>query len=215
MQCQELEQVLEQNEGAPLSAVAAAHLESCGACRSLAADLQTIMSAARQLPAEINPPQRVWISLRSSLVAEGIIQEAAPAAGWLDALRAFFSSPRLATATVGLVIFGAAIAVWQTSPREPSVKFYSVNAAQPALVAAGNVLGAEERGVSGMIQIGDSTVDRSLRDNLAVQDGFIAACERRVREEPDNELAREYLSVAYQQKAQLLATMMDRARGAY
>jgi hypothetical protein len=39
---------------------------------------------------------------------------------------------------------------------------------------------------------------------------FIADCERRVREVPSDELAREYLTNAYQQKAQLLSAMMDR-----
>jgi hypothetical protein len=41
-------------------------------------------------------------------------------------------------------------------------------------------------------------------------DDFIADCERRVKEEPQDDLAREYLSGAYQQKAELLAAMMDR-----
>jgi len=35
-------------------------------------------------------------------------------------------------------------------------------------------------------------------------------CERRVQAEPQDELAREYLSSAYRQKAQLLSAMMER-----
>jgi hypothetical protein len=35
-------------------------------------------------------------------------------------------------------------------------------------------------------------------------------CEKTVREDPRNEMAREYLYGAYQQKAELLAMMMDR-----
>lgn len=55
-----------------------------------------------------------------------------------------------------------------------------------------------------------SAVDTSLRQNLQQVDEFIADCERRVREVPSDELAREYLTNAYQQKAQLLSAMMDR-----
>jgi hypothetical protein len=35
-------------------------------------------------------------------------------------------------------------------------------------------------------------------------------CEKSVREEPENELARDYLYGAYQQKADLLAEMSER-----
>jgi hypothetical protein len=55
-----------------------------------------------------------------------------------------------------------------------------------------------------------SAVDNSLRQNLEQVDEFIADCERRVREVPSDDLAREYLTNAYQQKAQLLSAMMDR-----
>jgi len=36
-------------------------------------------------------------------------------------------------------------------------------------------------------------------------------CEKDVREQPENEMAREYLYGAYQQKAELLSTAMDRS----
>jgi siroheme synthase (precorrin-2 oxidase/ferrochelatase) len=55
-----------------------------------------------------------------------------------------------------------------------------------------------------------SAVDASLQQNLQQVNEFIADCERRVKEEPKDELAREYLTNAYQQKAQLLSAMMDR-----
>jgi len=43
-------------------------------CRqSFAADLTSIVSAARKLPAEVSPPARVWISLRAQLEKEGIL----------------------------------------------------------------------------------------------------------------------------------------------
>jgi len=52
----------------------------------------------------------------------------------------------------------------------------------------------------------------SLRQNLKSLNQFIEECRRRLKEDPNDELAREYLSVAYQQKAELLSAMLDRGR---
>ena len=57
----------------------------------------------------------------------------------------------------------------------------------------------------------DAAVTASIRRNLSIVDNFIQICEKSVREQPDNELAREYLYGAYQQKAELLATAMNRS----
>jgi hypothetical protein len=57
----------------------------------------------------------------------------------------------------------------------------------------------------------DAAVADSIRRNLGIVDNFIAMCEKSVREQPDNEVAREYLYGAYQQKAELLATATSRS----
>ncbi len=208
MQCQELEQELERSGGGPLPAGAAVHVESCVNCRNLVADLDSIAAAARELPGEVEPPARVWAALEAQLAAEGILQTEPAAAGWWEALLAFFASPGLATATVGLLIIGAALAVWKTGPSSRPL-----TAEQPAFAAASNTLRGEERGLAAQPAKNDSAVDRSLRENLVIVDDFIAECERRVQEEPDNDQAREFLSNAYQQKAELLAAMMDPSGG--
>ena len=56
----------------------------------------------------------------------------------------------------------------------------------------------------------NSVVNASLHQSMAIVDNNIALCEKSVREEPENELAREYLYDAYQQKADLLAEMSER-----
>jgi hypothetical protein len=60
------------------------------------------------------------------------------------------------------------------------------------------------------VQRQDTAVTDSIRRNLQIVDNFIAMCEKDVREQPDNQMAREYLYGAYQQKAELLATAMNR-----
>jgi hypothetical protein len=56
----------------------------------------------------------------------------------------------------------------------------------------------------------NSLVTASLHENLAIVDNYIALCEKSVREEPQNEVARDYLYEAYHQKADLLAEMNER-----
>jgi hypothetical protein len=53
-------------------------------------------------------------------------------------------------------------------------------------------------------------MDVSLRQNLDIVDKFIVDCEQRVKDEPQDDLTREYLSGAYQQKAELISVMMER-----
>ena len=56
----------------------------------------------------------------------------------------------------------------------------------------------------------NQAVNASFSKNLQIVDKYIAMCEKSVREEPENELARDYLYGAYQQKADLLAEMSER-----
>jgi hypothetical protein len=119
----------------------------------------------------------------------------------------------MATATVGLLILFAAVlqlrndndaAVNAPLSMQPSMM------ASESFAATRSVLDDQEPVARGMILASTAPVDASLRDNLQQVDDFIADCERRVKEEPQDDLAREYLSGAYQQKAELLAAMMDR-----
>jgi DNA-directed RNA polymerase specialized sigma subunit len=55
-------------------------------------------------------------------------------------------------------------------------------------------------------------VDASLRQNLRTINEFIAECEARLKQNPRDQLTREYLNMAYQQKAELLNAMMDTGR---
>ena len=63
-----------------------------------------------------------------------------------------------------------------------------------------------------MRKVDNSAVDNSLRENLATLNTFIKECRKRLQENPHDQLARDYLSAAYQQKAEILAAMMERGR---
>jgi hypothetical protein len=237
MQCKDVELVLEQEGIEPLPEEARAHLAECRDCRNYISDLTSLVDAAHKLPSEITPPDRVWISLRAQLEEEGIIRTPAdviPAepASWWQSIHAFFSNRVLATAMVGIVLAAAIvfqIRIDKSQRVVPPVQTAKTGAVLPVektpatepLVpqSTGDEFGRTARDLNdqepvatGMILSSASPVDASLRDNLKKVNEFIAECERRLKEQPQDELTREYLSAAYQQKAELLSAMIERGR---
>ena len=54
------------------------------------------------------------------------------------------------------------------------------------------------------------TVNVAFKKNLEIVDNYIAECEKSVQDDPEDELSRDYLYGAYQQKADLLEQMSER-----
>ncbi len=229
MLCSDLENVIAQEGLEPLPSQAREHVLACSACRTFVADLTAIVSVANKMPVEIEPPARLWTSLRNQLEIEGLIQDSpqVPAsmqpAPWFPGWRELFRGRVLATAAAGLVIAVAAFVEIKTSPQvamhavPPPVVSAPASDPSPlpndsAITATRTALTQQEQLVRGMVLVGDSPVDVSLTENLKKVDEFIGECERRLKEEPRDEMARQYLYEAYQQKAELLAAMMDRGR---
>jgi hypothetical protein len=216
MQCHQLEQVLEQQDAGPLPEAAVAHIDACEACRTLAADLRAIHDAAIELGAEeISPSEYVWVSVRKQLEAEGIIHEPRPAPrsmkqGWWFV----FQRPALAGAFLSLVVFAASLISFRGNPGQtamhPQFAFERHISTVPSAesVFREELLTVGKESIPGF-QIQDAAVMDCIRRDLGIVDNFIAMSEKSVREQPDNEMAREYLYGAYQQKAELLATAMD------
>jgi hypothetical protein len=207
MQCKEIEAVLQQEGFSPLPAEARAHVVSCLACQNFVADLTSIVAAARELPGELEPPARVWASLRAQLESEGIIKLPAVAEpardSWWHGFADLFRGRALATVTVGLLIVAGAIL-------ETQLPVNNLNPGRNPFEETARTLAEQEQGLTNMQLASNSLVDTSLRQNLSAVDDFIADCERRVQTEPQDELTREYLTGAYRQKAVLLSAMMER-----
>ena len=212
MECRDIEVVLEQEGLAPLPEAARTHLARCPHCKDYIADLETIVSAAHELPAEVAPPSRIWIALRAQLEREGLIREPVTAraepASWWPGFGEFFRSRAMATVTAGALLAAAAVLELHQpqGPRSVAVPL------PPAVVATVKQLNEQEVDVRNMRLASTSPADLVLERNLKEIDDFIADCERHLEQAPQDEVAREYLYNAYQQKAELLAAMMDRGR---
>jgi hypothetical protein len=265
MRCTELQAVLEEKGLGPLPLEAQEHLAECPDCQDFLADLSAIVAAARQIPAEANPPDRVWISLRAQLAAEGIIREEVPAElstnlPWWQGVSQFFAPRFLALVAAGvLVVLASAYlakrsgSVWfNPAPSQPPINEVAGGVAsaprQPAPVRTQHekalpqrtrvtaqrreappelkpspsenislgdpavVLDQAESDLRGRAPISNAIAEASLRANLRTLDEFIAECKARLAQNPQDQLTREYLNVAYQQKAELLSAMMDSGR---
>jgi hypothetical protein len=210
MQCKEVEVVLAQEGFVPVPAAARAHLADCSSCQNFVADLTAIVATAHLLPTEIEPPRRVWASLRAQLEQEGIIRSTQQRSWWAN-FSELFRPHVLATAAIGLLIVAAVL----LQLRRPSTQPTEARNSYENLYQDTSLTLRNDEAHLPAIQFAGTGVDASLRQNLDIVDNFIVDCEQRVKEQPQDELAREYLTGAYQQKAELISVMMERGGSGY
>ncbi|HWX38370.1 MAG TPA: hypothetical protein VNY09_03960 [Candidatus Sulfotelmatobacter sp.] len=220
MKCEQFERILEQQEDGALPGPALAHLDDCDACRALSADFGAIRDLAIELSAGTEePPERVWISLRNQLEAEGLIRDTQETPRFAGSARhgwwAVFQHPAVAGSFLGLVLAVSGALGYLSNAPQTSVQSQITPAQEvsPSLTADNvfkeEILTVGNDSIPGL-QREDTAVTQSIRRNLQLVDNLIAICEKSVREQPDNQMARDYLYGAYQQKAELLATAMNR-----
>jgi hypothetical protein len=233
MQCHEFEQILEQDSDAGLPASAAPHLRDCPACAALWDDFQAIRLAGSELGADQpEPPAHLWTSLRAQLESEGLIRgtredlireprenmirdtPAQTPAGWLAGW--FGHAPRfvLAASYAAVLLVAAFLSRYDGAPgvAELSSRQNPAAVAMPLTTAGlGTTLDGNVKQIMASLPAGDVALVESFEHNLGIVNDLIVVCEKSVREKPDDPMAREYLYGAYQQKAVLLATAMDRS----
>jgi hypothetical protein len=192
---------------------AEAHAADCPNCRAVVEDFRAIASAASVLRDESpEPPVHLWNSIREQLEKEGIIREPqaqeaeAPSRGWRGWF-ARFPRPALAGAYLCLlVIAGFAL----SGPITKRVNDYRwIRGTRDSTAPLGAHLDSVEHATMASFA-SNPVVTAALQKNLLIVDNYISLCEKSVHEEPQSEIARDYLYDAYQQKADLLAQMNER-----
>ncbi|MBI1750168.1 MAG: hypothetical protein HYR59_05835 [Acidobacteria bacterium] len=210
MQCHEFLQYSEQWMEGGRQPAAAAHINECTRCRRFIAEMEAIAESGAELAAEMPAPsERVWTALRAQLETEGLIRQRGLGEWFMD-LFAILPRPALAGAYVTVLLAALLLGNLSTTPLQEAMVLDRPQ--PPALMLQPQYAQAEQKEVAALHRH-DPAVVATYRDNLAIVDKFIAVCEKTVREEPHNQMAREYLYSAYQQKADLLATMTERGTG--
>src|SRR5579884_3617219 len=164
MQCEDIEGALVSEGLESLSGAARAHLAVCSSCRDSVADLEAIAQAARSLPAEVEPPARVWVSLRAQLEAEGLIRETLPVparvrAPWWQPMAQLFSHRLLAASLAGCLLLAAAVLELRRPLPGPAQSSAPASASVPVddqLFNSSRTLNEQEQDLSNMIQASTS-----------------------------------------------------------
>jgi hypothetical protein len=186
---------------------AASHAAGCERCRAFVADLDAIREAAANLP-EVEPPASLWTSLRAQLEEEGLIR-APRAASWLEGfVPSGILRPALAGASLALLIAVSVSFGWRQSIDLAAENHatWLLRAQKPISIFAAHLQPPQATSPA-LVRSVNADVTATLNRNLAIVDNMISLCEKSVREDPQNEMTRDYLYDAYQQKADLLAVM--------
>lgn len=218
MGCNEFRKQLDAWMEGERSSEARAHVRECAHCRSLIEDMDAIRQTAGAWAAEeADPPARVWVSLRAQLEQEGLIRHEVPEVepsraesprGWFAGIVTAVPRPALAGAYL-LALIAVSVALTGPSAKQLNESRWISGTQDSTGNLDAQLQTAERDSVSAMAE-SDPVVTASLHDNLAIVDNYIALCEKSVREEPESEIARDYLYDAYEQKADLLAQMTER-----
>ncbi|MFZ3215173.1 MAG: hypothetical protein WA192_03855 [Candidatus Acidiferrales bacterium] len=194
-----------------------AHLRICLDCQEVVGELQAIRSEARGWSAhEVQAPERVWTALRAQLEEEGLIRETVPAredgaenrAGWLGGWFRALPRPVLAGAYLAALVAVAFALSGPVNRRVNEARWLKGTEISTSPLNA--QLNFAEQNSNSYLLHSEPEVSASLHKNLAIVDNYIALCKKSVSEEPQNEIARDYLYEAYQQKADLLTQITER-----
>jgi hypothetical protein len=189
---------------------ARAHLSGCPDCRGIAEDLGAITTVAHSMAEEAEPPGHLWNSIRAQLEQEGMIREprGAEIAAPRNSRFAWFALPKYALTGVSLVALVTA-GVALRGPLTRRMNDYRwMRGTQDSTSSLSASLDSVEHATVASIS-SNPAVAAALHKNLDIVDNYITLCEKSVREDPQSEMARDFLYDAYQQKANLLAQMNE------
>jgi hypothetical protein len=210
MTCAEFQRVLPQlDESSHLERDK--HLQTCPVCALLVAELDAISQEARSLAEDAEPNPRVWNSLQIALRREGLIRDSQPLTVpqehvtrwrpvWLVPLAAAFA-----------VAFG--LLLNQRGGVEPQTARSSI-AAPPTVTAKleSDVMPADENALLNAVEQRAPAMRSAYESELKAVDAYIRDAELSARNNPNDEIAQQYLTNAYEQKALVYEMALDRGQ---
>ncbi len=198
---------------------ALSHASECDFCRCLLADLDLIRKVSPELGTE-EPPARVWANVRAVLIEEGIVHD--PVSFWRRwapwGSRSLVRHPApfaaaAAAAVMAVVLFKApGYLVHSNAP--PANVIHSVVFTQDYMAPRDiSSLRLTIQQLEQAYRANEASLEPSMKatyqKSLDSLDGEIRECELSMKQQPENDLAREYLSTAYVQKAELLQSALE------
>ena len=194
-----------------------AHARKCSFCATVLADLEQIRFAGHDLPLE-EPPARLWANIRATLAEEGALREQVPAwRHWFQRLPLLAESVPVG-ALAGLAILALTLLTSPQGLQKPST--LTTPSGEAEILTAGFFPTDVDSGLSRTLQEmqeayrgRESSMEPGVREtyrkSLESLDTSIDECLRHCRREPHDTLARQYLTRAYQSKAEVLASALE------
>jgi len=206
MNCTELQNALPDCVDGAGAAEAEGHLKSCVACAGLLADLKEIAGQARLLAASDEPGQHVWARIAESLELEGLgrAQALTPRRSlWWGAGQNRWAVPVWAGAVAALLLLAFGVSTLRQAPATPS----GVAVVHPAALVDDD----DMKFLAAVEQRAPSKGAARYKAHLEAVNASIRDAKRSVEQDPRNELARERLIQAYDQKSALYEMAMARS----
>jgi len=209
MTCDEFERVLPELEGGH-SPEQEAHLKTCS---ELVSDLDAIAQQARLLEDKYEPGERVWNSLEEALHQEGLIRRPGPQLAPPIARAPRWRFAWLVPITAGLVV-GSVLLVMhqhvvnQAARQQPTTSAIVQTAAQPVPASA---MATEEDQLLQIIAARAPALREGYKTDLLAVDAYIHDAELSAHNDPNDQIAQQYLMNAYEQRAMIYEMAMERA----
>jgi hypothetical protein len=214
MTCQEFERVLPELEGGR-DFEANEHLRMCSHCWDLVSDLDAIAQQARTLQATEDPSPRVWNSLEIALRQEGLIRQSP-----LDrpaSRRTAWQLRWLAPVAAAMLLLAAGLVVREYRGDLSRMVARNVPSEAPEMAnppaGAVNVAkaNADEDQLLSIVAARTPDLREGYASNLREVDAYIRDAESSARQNPNDELAQQYLTNAYEQRAMVYEIGMARS----
>lgn len=212
MTCDEFERVLPELEGGHNRELEE-HLKTCSSCSDLVSDLNAIAQQARLLTDDHEPSPRVWNSIESALRREGLIYQPRP-----QLVTPIARSPRWRFAWLvpiaAALLFGAALLFThqrfndKVAQQPPASTAVTASMAPSAQIPA---MSAEEDQLLKFIAERAPAMRAHYESDLRAVDAYIRDAELSARNDPNDEIAQQYLMNAYEQRAMVYEMAIDRA----
>jgi hypothetical protein len=202
MTCAEFEQDFAELDGTR-SFEQEEHLKKCLHCSDLVNDFEAISQQARLLRGSEEPSPRVWRSLEAAMRQEGLIRGAAEKVSWWQQWNYGWLAPMAATF---LIAFGVLFHQYQSKQTnfDPS----SASTVQVSTTHQSN----DEQALLKEVASGGQNTRSAYETDLRAVNAYVRDAEASVHDNPNDEIAQQYLMNAYEQKAMVYEMAMERSQ---
>lgn len=180
-----------------------AHLQECPVCADLVQDLRYIAEQARLLLPMRDPSPRVWTNIQTALEREGMVRRQ-PARFQVQSLNpASWSTPAWTGAVAAVLVLVFGIILINNLNRPSETEMASNQPGPSQAVAQAQFADPDDQRLLEEVAQHAPDMRGRYEEHLRIVNAYISDAQKAVQADPADEIAREHLMQAYEQKAML------------